>query len=389
MTSKSFKRILLKLKSIALLLAFLLAAINGNAQENVEPQIKSVFHQLVNAYGSSKQAPALVVLNSRSKHDTIALYVSTPKPTIYIDANLYAICRTFEKDSVNALSVLLSHELTHYYNDHTFCSDNAYAISKNENKSLGKVLKETNKYEMISKETEADLKGLFYAAAAGYAPFNIQEQLLDKIYAHYQLPDSLPGYPTRLERKNIAKTAQDMARKQYETFKIGLLANEEKNYDKAIAAFEQVNSYIPWRENYNNIGVAKTLKALDLKVLTSEEYHFPKRFLYPLEIDNTSRLYQEQTRGMDDTHEQMFALLKSAQKDFEKAISLDPNYTKGYINLACVFDLMENPNAAIGKIKELPKELQNTDDAKRILAIAYYHNNQEALANDIWNALKI
>lgn len=371
------------------MLAFILAAINGNAQENVEPQIKRVFHQLVNAYGSSKPVPALVLLNSRSKLDTIALYVSTPKPTIYIDPNVYTICRTFEKDSVNALSVLLSHELTHYYNDHTFCSDNAYAISKNENKSLGKVLKETNKYEMISKETEADLKGLFYAAAAGYVPFNIQELLLDKIYAHYQLPDSLPGYPTRLERKNIAKTAQDMARKQYETFKIGLLANEEKNYDKAIAAFEQVNSYIPWRENYNNIGVAKTLKALDLKVLTSEEYHFPKRFLYPLEIDNKSRLNQELTRGIDDTQEQMSALLKSAQKDFEKAISLDPNYTKGYLNLACVFDLMGNPNAAIGKIKELPKEQQNTLDAKRILAIAYYHNDQEELANAIWNELKM
>jgi tetratricopeptide (TPR) repeat protein len=389
MTNKSSERNLLKHKSIVFMLVFILAAINGNAQENVSSQINNVFHQLVNAYGSSKPAPSLVVFNSGLKLDTIALYASTPKPTIYIDANVYAICRTFEKDSLNALSVLLSHELTHYYNDHTFCSDNAYAISKNENIELGEVIKETVKYEKISKETEADLKGLFYAAAAGYSPFNIQDQLLDKIYVEYQLPDSIPGYPTRLERKNIAKTAQDMARKQYETFKIGLLANEEKNYDKAIAAFEQVNSYIPWRENYNNIGVAKTLKALDLQGPTDEKDHFPNRFKYPLEIDNTSRLNQELTRGMDDYQEEMTMLLKSAQKDFEKAISLDPNYTKGYINLACVFDLLENPNAAIGKIKELPKEQQNTIDAKRILAIAYYHNNQEELAKAIWNELKM
>lgn len=376
-------------KIIILMMFFVLFTIHTNSQETASFQIKNVFNQLVNAYGSSKSAPQLVVLKPRSNQDTIALYVSTPKPTIFIDANVYAICKTFEKDSLNALSILLSHELTHYYNDHTFCSDNAYAISKNENRLLAKVLKDTNKLEMIRKETEADLKGLFYAAAAGFTPFNIQEQLLEKIYAYYHLPDNLPGYPSKSERKNIAKTAQEMAKKQYETFKIGLVANTEKNYDKAIIAFEQVNSYIPWRENYNNIGVAKALKALDLKVLTREEVYFPKRFLYPLEIENSTRLNQDNLRGLDDTTEEMIGLLKSAQKDFEKAISLDPNYTKAYINVACVFDLLENPNAAIGKIKELPKEAQKTIEAQRILAIALYHNDQEELANSIWKELKM
>lgn len=85
----------------------------------------------------------------------------------------------------------------------------------------------------------------------------------------------------------------------------------------------------------------------------------------------------------------MTELLLSAQKNFQEAIRLDPNFTKGYINLACVYDLLENPNAAIGKIRELSKENQNTIEAKRILAIAYYHNDQEELANDIWNNLKM
>jgi tetratricopeptide (TPR) repeat protein len=379
----------LSLKRIIFLLIFTMLASIVNAQNNDASQINTVFKQLVNAYGSAKPAPTLVVLNNKTKSDTIALYASMPKPTIYIDSYLYTICKTFGKDSLNALSVLLSHELTHYYNDHSFCSDNAYALSKHQNKSLGKVLKETTKNEMISKETEADLKGLFYAAAAGYAPFSIQEQLLDKVYAKYTLPDSIPGYPTKQERKNIAKTAQQTAKKQYETFKIGLNAFELNDYDKAISAFEEVNSFFTSRENYNNIGTAKTRKALLLKVFTYEEHHYPKRFEYPLEIDNTSRLSREVTRGMDDEQEQMIVLLKSAQKDFEKAISLDPNYTKGYINLACVFDLLENPNAAIGKIKELPKEQQNTIDAKRILATAYYHNNQEELSDEIWYDLKM
>ena len=86
----------------------------------------------------------------------------------------------------------------------------------------------------------------------------------------------------------------------------------------------------------------------------------------------------------------MLQLLKVAQKDFQEAIRLDPNFTKGYINLACVYDLLGNPNAAIGTIKDLkPIEQQKSTDAQRILAIAYFHDKQENKANDIWNELKI
>jgi predicted Zn-dependent protease len=169
---------------------------------------------------------------------------------------------------------------------------------------------------------------------------------------------------------------------------MALLLKEEKKYAEAITLFEEINTYFPSRENYNNIGVIKTLEALELKVLTSGEYNYPKRFLYPLETDNTSRLNQEGTRSSSDNNKKEM-LLKSAQKDFEKAISLDPSYTLAYINLACVFDLLDNPEAAIGKIKELPKEKQETRNALRILAIAYYHADNEKKAEAIWKEIEI
>ena len=100
-------------------------------------------------------------------------------------------------------------------------------------------------------------------------------------------------------------------------------------------------------------------------------------------------MFNERNRALDDSDEEIKALLKSAQSDFEKAISLDKGYTKGFINLACVFDLLENPNAAIGKIKELSKDKQNTNEAKRILAIAYFHNKQKEEADSLWNELKM
>ena len=358
-------------------------------QNKEDKQIKAVFDQLVSAYGSSKSAPELVILKKKMTPIPPANYNPEGKPKIEVDIYLYTICRTYGKDSLNALSIVLSHELAHYYNDHKFCSDYAYANLHSKNFNLTKSIRDASLNSRMEKETEADIKGFFYAAAAGYSPFGLQTFLIDKIYKEYNLPDVQKGYPTKQQRNDIAKSADVKAKELYGYFQEGLKAMEEKRYDDAIKVFDKANSFIPYRENINNIGVAKTRKALELRVPDDIEKQFPIRFTYPIEIDNKSRLMIERTRALDDSDEEIKALLKSAQSDFEKAISLDKSYTKGFINLACVFDLLDNPNAAIGKIKELSKDKQNTNEAKRILAIAYFHNKQETVANVIWEELKM
>jgi hypothetical protein len=57
--------------------------------------------------------------------------------------------------------------------------------------------------------------------------------------------------------------------------------------------------------------------------------------------------------------------------------------------LACVLDLLGNYPKSIGTIFDLTKEQQNSIEAKRILAIAYFHDKQENKANAIWNELKM
>lgn len=355
-------------------------------QNKEEPQIRKVFNQLVLAYGSSKTAPELVV--TKQKQDRPAFYKFDKKPIVTIDTYLFTICRSFGKDSLNALSVVIGHELAHYYNEHSFCTDFAFAI-RNKNEVFSKKVKLIDKNQKIIYETQADDKGLFYAAIAGYEPFEVQPKLLDAIYTQYQLKDT-DGYPTKVQRKEIAKNALLKAKRLFETFTLGLKYIQEKNYDKAIEAFNTVNNDFPSRENYNNLGVAKTRKALDLKEPIAIEKASPERFLYPIEIENKSRLNKEITRSLDDNSEVIEKLLKEAQKDFQEAIRLDPNFTKGYINLACVYDLLGNPNAAIGTIRDIkPTEQQNSMEAKRILAIAYFHDKQENKANAIWNELKM
>ena len=349
-------------------------------------QINSVFDRLVIAFGNSKPAPVFTIRDGKSAKP--AEYSTKSAPTIFIDSYVYEICRSYGKDSLNSLSIILSHELVHYYKDHTFCTDYAVA-TRYKNKTLAPKLIKSSLFSSIEKETEADQKGLFYAAAAGFSPFGLYKDLINRLYKDYKFPNELDGYPTKQERITYAENSEDKAKELYGYFQSGLKAMEEKRYDDAIKAFDKANSFIPYRENLNNIGVAKTLKALDLKVPNEIEKASPERFLYPIEIENKSRLNKEITRSLDDNSEEIQKLLKEAQEDFQEAIRLDPNFTKGYINLACVLDLLGNYPKSIGTILDLTKEQQNSVEAKRILAIAYFHYKQENKANAIWNELKM
>jgi len=378
--------LLSKIKNCICLFFVLLAGSNALAQSNVNKQAERVFNQILSVYGSAKPAPDFIIRNTKSSQP--AEYIAQPKPTIFLDAKVIEICQNFGKNNLNALSTIISHELAHYYSDHTFCSDYAVA-SRINNKSLAETLIKSSLSSLIEKETEADQKGLFYAAAAGHKPFDIFPQLVNELYKVYQLPDELPGYPSKQQRIIIAENAEKKAIELYTHFQIGLDALKNEKYDKAIQEFEIANSFIPFRENYNNLGISRTLKALSFKPRSRSAYMNPERFSYPLGIDKKSRLQQpNQIRSMnEDDYIIMQNLLKRAQKDFEKAISLDDSYINSYINLACVYDLLGNPMAAIGKIKELSKEQQNETDALRIVAIAYFNLEMYGKADEIWKKI--
>jgi tetratricopeptide (TPR) repeat protein len=383
------KRPYFKMYLIAVLMCSCIGLTFGQTNTNTHNQVQFVFDRLISVYGSAKTEPKFIIVKKGKVAIPPAKYISDGQPKIEIDEAFYKICQTFGKDSLNALAIVLSHELTHHFNDHTFCRDYGFASLNTVKPTLKKTIGSASSNARKDKETEADIKGFFFAAAAGFEPHGLQEKLITKIYKVYNLENIQENYPSLQERIDLAQSADKKAGDLYNDFKNGLLALENKQYDVAIKCFESANVKIPFRENLNNIGVAKARKALLLKVKTSEEYKFPNRFLYPLEVENKSRLAQETTRSNNDRAQQMTELLLSAQKDFQEAIRLDPKFTKGYINLACVYELLGKYNLALGTIQELTKEQQNSNEAQRILAITYYHNNQETNANYIWNALKI
>ena len=75
--------------------------------------VETLYQKLASAFGEARTAPELVIVPGKS--DLIAGYFTSPSPTIKLDQKVLDICREFGKDSTNALAVILSHELAHFY----------------------------------------------------------------------------------------------------------------------------------------------------------------------------------------------------------------------------------------------------------------------------------
>ena len=370
------------MKKAILVFIFLLNFVFVKAESfsTKEHTLSKVFTDLVSAYGNSKGKPDLKLIPTTSKQVCIATYFANPSPVIKVDEKLFDLCCQMGADSLNALSIILSHELAHYYNDHEWCSDFAFSLR---NSTVGKKI--PLKEGKTLHEREADNIGLYHSCIAGYKPFRIYAQLINKIYKVYGLNETMPGYPSRTERIIICKQAVAKISKLFEQFQNGVEAMRSSDFDTAIKCFESLVKYFPSRENYFNLGTAKSMKALLLRPSCVEEIRFPEKYSYPLQIEANSRLLARGNSDLkEDSAKTWKSLLNSAKQDLETSISLDRNYEKSYLNLACIYDMLDNPEAAIGKIKEYPNPIENSKVAFRILAIAYHHEHNEKQAEEMF-----
>lgn len=337
-------------KQTFIVLFLFIVSINIQAQTFSEKQItvQKVFDNLVNAYGNAKAAPKLILLANTQKERVVAVYSNTPQPTIKVDEQLFDICQKLKSDSLNALSTIISHELAHYYNDHTFCSDYAFA-TKN------KLLLNASKESKIEKETKADRDGLFYAMIAGYKPLQSFETALNSIYKTYKLPATLPGYPSLSERIKMINYQIGEVKDLQAVYDAGLTLLYLNELPEAAECFSYLSMYFPSREVYNNLGVANFLQAVQNN--SSDTLNL----IYPIDIDPVSRLYGNNSRGSSNQSKGYKELLKDAKRYFEKAQSLDPQYFPSYINLASTNSALQNYDMALGNLNEAA-ELKNRNE---------------------------
>jgi hypothetical protein len=128
----------------------------------------------------------------------------------------------------------------------------------------------------------------------------------------------------------------------------------------AFDCFNNLLSDFTSRENYNNAAVCKMQLALNL----FEPYEMP--FHFPFELDYETRITGSSNRsGAPRTEEKRKAYLVDARKLLDESIRRDPNYSKGKINLAICYVMLDNPDMASGILKEIALD---TTIERRILS---------------------
>lgn len=118
--------------------------------------------------------------------------------TIYLGVKAYDLCTTFGADSLNALAILLSHELVHYYAGHTWEDEFSRDFA-------GTELPQEVKDSWLEDEVQADLWGGLLAYTAGYDVRNVAPRFFPDLYTAFKRDESLPGYQKLSDRVQLAR----------------------------------------------------------------------------------------------------------------------------------------------------------------------------------------
>ncbi|MEZ4954266.1 MAG: hypothetical protein R2825_11880 [Saprospiraceae bacterium] len=341
---------------------------------------KKVFDDLVEAKGvKNMSVPQFRLVQSERN----VAWSKLQEAEIGLEAKAYEICRSFGKDSLNALAAILSHELTHYYEKHGWTE-----LFANDNPELASAQSLVSTQEHWSQEMEADYLGGFLAYAAGYPSLQIMPKFLTKVYQSYGFDHNLAGYPT-LEQRQLA--AEESLKKGEQLADIYDMAN----YLTAIGKYETAKIYYEYilknfqsRELYNNLGVV----ALSAAICYSP--NITTNYAYPFELDAASRLQHAQRGGDGDflaQKEKRERLLQEAIQHFKTAVLLDESYAPGYLNLGCAYALLNVTGEAeyfahkAKKYAETSRNERAISDVLILLGIIAAQENEPTKAHEYFD----
>lgn len=341
---------------------------------------KRVFDDLVEAKGvKNMSVPQFRLVQSERN----VAWSKLQETEIGLEEKAYDICRSFGKDSLNALAAILSHELTHYYEKHGWTE-----LFANDNPELANAQNLTSTQEHWSQEMEADYLGGFLAYAAGYQSLQIMPEFLTKVYQAYGFDHDLVGYPTLEQRQQAASESLKKGGQLADIYDLANYLTALGKYETAKIYYEYILKNFQSRELYNNLGVV---------ALSAAIFYSPKittNYAYPFELDAASRLQHAQRGGAGDflaQKEKREKLLQEAIQYFKTAVLLDESYAPGYLNLGCAYALLNEPGEAAyfaHKAKKYAVQNRNdraVSDALVLLGIIAAQENEPAKAQEYFD----
>lgn len=351
-----------------------------------------VFNRLVNCNGNMYGTkPTLIIIKS-----DIQVATTCGNGKIVIGSRLVELCRSFGKDSCNAIAHILSHELAHYYEHHDWLSNFTSSFASIE---WSKNLSELDKQLLPAKETQADEMGFFYSYNAGYQSWKVSTAVLDSVYKWFKLSDAqMPGYPPLEQRKQISLTAKSKVSALMPLFNIAsyfMLLGKYYPGETQYVFYESAGYCLDHmaHENVrtpavlNNLGVIYFLKA--------QPYFYEplNKLLYPLIIDdNASSLDMSEivgTKGVTPTTQTLaqeaIDLLEKARDMFNQSLKTNKNYLPANFNICLVNFVLREEGTMADRLKLLETIAPNANDFKTIFyqleAFSYYWKGDKKKMN--------
>ena len=325
--------------------------------------VKKVYETMYASMSNGNVVKPKLILDYENKEQVVSYIPSSNE--VKIGTKFITVCRSFGKDSTNALAHVLGHELAHILlqqNDFVQQIGSGYA-SKEINKQM-KSLHKTLRDSVF--ERQADEFAALYAHIAGYNTVKIGEKVLDSIYYHFNLKDKdLTKYPTLKERKGICTAVASRMNVLKSLFDYANLATLAGNYDFAEACYKTIiKEKFPSREIYNNLSVVFLLKAIN----EIDTVDFP--YVLPIELDFKSRLYTNERSIFSNYEENLQEAIRLA----DLALGNKKEYDKAWLNKGIAEFLLEKKeDAQYSLYKAMMVAEANTKNSINIMNAIFEH----------------
>ncbi len=360
------------------------------ANDPLVAQAQEIFTVLLRAWNSSRVEPSLYIVNSSAGPWAASL----SDGNILMSRDAILTIKTFgEQRAKHLLAFVLAHELSHQRSDDLWHQRFFRLISSHGNKNTKNILNNLNidKHHfdnVAEKEIQADHDSLLMMNSVGYDPYQVLDNVNSKDFFTKWVEniwnDSCYEQTSDKEISGLCDQAKNRALRA--RLQLSNVATQSMLYELGVQAFtanDFVNArryFIAYgRDNTNRavlsaIGSSYFAEALELKqkLIKNHKSQYSSNqasFYYPLILDARSNAVSTVSsnnkvlkRAINSSNikklkKQIHSTIELSIRYFEKAIRLEPDYTKSYILLAYSYLLDGNSFMVRGVIqgKYLPK----------------------------------